>query len=248
MKIAHISDFHLRHHLPGSSSLEQRRSRNMPDRISEAVHRMAAQSPDLVAVTGDLVDHPFEGMDDPENIRAGEKDLRLVRDLFAPLTCPVAFLFGNHDRPASFQNIYGDLPHDFTVAGHRILLFFDHEAQDHFPERTHEQLERFQAALSDNNPHPQIHLQHYLIAPTRNEGYPHTYRNATVLKRALQKDSRVRLVLNGHYHAGEPLSRDGHVYFSTARAFCEPPHPFRIYTLTEDQITQAEHNLMEAHE
>jgi predicted MPP superfamily phosphohydrolase len=245
MKIAHISDFHLRHHLPGSSSLAKRQSRDMPDLISEAVNRIADQNPDLVAVTGDLIDHPFEGMDDPKNIRAGEKDLHLVRDLFSPLTCPVAFLFGNHDRPASFQKIYGDLPNDFTVTGHRILLFFDHEGPDHFPERTGDQLKRFQTALSDPHSNPQIHLQHYMIVPTRNEGYPHTYRNAGILKNALQKKDRVRLVLNGHYHAGEPLAREGHTYFSTARAFCEPPHPFRIYTLTSNEITQAEYLLGE---
>ena len=44
----------------------------------------------------------------------------------------------------------------------------------------------------------------------------------------------------GHYHRGEPLFREGDVHFSTAPAFGERPHPYRIYTLTESGIAQTE--------
>ncbi len=243
MKIAHISDFHLRHHLPGTSELPQRLSRQMPDLLVEAVEHIRAGSPDLVAVTGDLVDYPLDCLHAPDTVALGEKDLSLVREIFSPLSVPVAFLYGNHDHPDTFRKIFGCLPSDFDVAGHRILLFFDNEAQDHFPERIGEERERFLAALSDDDPRPQIHLQHYLIAPEHNGGYPYAYRDAGSLKAVLLKDPRVRLVLSGHYHRGEPLFREGGVYFSTASAFGEPPHPYRVYTLTAESIVQTERSL-----
>ena len=243
MKIAHISDFHLRHHLPGTSGISRRLSRRMPDLLTEAVAQIRAESPDLVAVTGDLVDYPFYGMCDPDRIALGEKDLRLVGEIFSAFTCPVAFLYGNHDHPESFHKIFGHHPADFDADGRRILLFFDDEVENHFPQRLGSERERFLAALADADPRPQIHLQHYLIAPERNEGYPHTYREAESLKEALLTDPRVRLVLSGHYHRGEPLFREGHIYFSTAPAFGEPPHPYRIYTLNGDDISQTERSL-----
>ena len=243
MIIAHLSDFHLRHHLPGTSGASRRLSRYMPDLLTEAVEKLRAEAPDLVAVTGDLVDHPFYGMHDPDLIALGEKDLRLIRDIFRPLTCPVAFLYGNHDHPTAFQKVFGDLPVDFGVAGRRILLFSDSEIDNHIPQRLEEQRERFLAALADDDPRPQIHIQHYLISPERNQGYPHTYREADSLKAALQADGRVRLALSGHYHRGEPLFQEGGVYFGVAPAFGEPPHPYRIYTLEEGRITQDERSL-----
>lgn len=246
MKIVHISDFHLRHHLPGTSTISRRLSRHMPDLISRAVDRIRRESPDLVVVTGDLVDHPFYGMHDAKLIALGEKDLRLVRERFAPLTCPVAFLYGNHDHPESFHRVYGDLPADFHVSGHRVLLFFDDEVDANFPQRMGIQRERFIAAMNDGDASPQIHLQHYLVAPERTGGYPHAYREAGSLKASLLADTRVRLVLSGHYHKGDSLFREGHVYFANAPAFGEPPHPFRIYVIDGGGVTQTECHLLRA--
>ena len=243
MKIAHVSDFHLRHHLPGTSTISRRLSRHMPDLISQAVDRIRGESPDLVVVTGDLVDHPFYGMRDPELIALGERDLRLVRERFAPLCCPVAWLYGNHDHPDSFHRVYGDLPADFRVAGHRVLLFFDDEVENNVPQRMGAQRERFIAVMNDADPSPQIHLQHYLVAPERTGGYPHAYREAGSLKSALLADGRVRLVLSGHYHMGDSLFREGRVHFANAPAFGEPPHPFRVYTIDEAGVTQTEFHL-----
>ncbi len=243
MRIAHISDFHLRHHLPGTASIAKRRSRDMPDLIHRAIQAIQAEAPDLVAVTGDLVDHPLDLMDDPETILLGEKDLRLVGDLFAPLTCPVAFLFGHHDRPESFRKVFQDLPNDFDVCNHRVLIFADNEAEDNCPERLGAERERFRGALEGNDPRSQIHLQHYLISPQHTGGYPHNYRDAESLEASISTDPRIRLVLSGHYHRGEtPITR-GSATFSTVPAFCEAPHPYLIYTLSEETVSHTEHHL-----
>jgi D-glycero-D-manno-heptose 1,7-bisphosphate phosphatase len=243
MKIAHISDFHLRHNLPGTSAISRRLSRKMPDLIQEAVRRIGDVNPDLVAVTGDLVDYPFYGMQDQDLLSIGLKDLALVRELFSPLTCPVAFLFGNHDHPQSFQETFGDLPTDFDVDGYRILLFMDEEVHNNFPQRIGNQRERFLEVIQDSDTRPQVHLQHYLISPINNQGYPHSYLEAESLQEAIEKDPRIRLVLSGHYHTGVPLFEAGGTCFSTAPAFGEPPHPFRIYECGVDGITQTEFSL-----
>ena len=243
LKIAHISDFHLRHHLPGTSTLPRRLSRRMPDLIAEAVARISDESPDLVAVTGDLVDHPFYGMHDAHLVALSEKDLRLIRERFSRLRCPVTFLPGNHDHPGAFARAFGNPTMDLGVNGHRILSFLDHEVAGHVPQRLGHERTRFQAALSDDDPRPQVHLQHYLIHPERNEGYPHTYREAESMREALQSDPRVRLVLSGHYHRGEPLHEVEKVAYGIAPAFVEPPHPYRIYSLTETNVTQTEYVL-----
>ena len=97
--------------------------------------------------------------------------------------------------------------------------------------------------LSDGDSRPQIHLQHYMIFPEPSGGYPYNYDDAAELKAALLADSRSKLVLSGHYHEGEDLMAEGHVSFATARAFREPPHPFRVYEITDAGITQAEYTL-----
>ena len=247
MKIAHISDFHLRHHLPGTSSISRRLSRKMPDLVAEAVRQIGDADPDLVAVTGDLVDYPFYGMHNRDLVAIGVKDLELVRELFSPLTCPVAFLFGNHDHPDSFREVFGDLPVDFEVEGSRILIFNDQEVQNNFSQRLGEQRERFLAALAEGDPRPQIHLQHYLISPIHNQGYPHSYLEAESLQEAVKGDARVRLVLSGHYHKGVSLFKEERTYFSTAPAFGEPPHPYRIYDIGSDVVTQTEHSLRDSY-
>jgi D,D-heptose 1,7-bisphosphate phosphatase len=215
----------------------------MPDLIARAVQGIRAESPDLVAVTGDLVDFPFYGWHDPDLVALGEKDLRLVRELFEPLSCPVAFLYGNHDHPDAFRRVFGNLDADFEVAGHRIIQYFDEEVDSHIPQRLGAQRVRFLAALKDDDPAPQVHLQHYLIAPEKNEDYPHTYRESESLRGALAADPRVRLVLSGHYHKGVDLFAEGHVHYSVAPAFGEPPHPYRVYDIAGEQVTQTEHRL-----
>jgi len=238
MRIAHLTDFHMRNHLPGTSILSRRLSRRVPDLLASAVDDISRRKPDLVALTGDLLDYPFYAMHDPELRKAAERDLRLVREILLPLTCPLAVVFGNHDHPDAFTSVFGDLPPEFTVCGHRVLTFYDREVENHIPQRMGPERERFLTALGDGDPRPQIHIQHYLVSPDRNEGYPHTYLEAGSIRCAMLEDPRVRLVLSGHYHRGEALRRDGHVHFATAPAICEPPHPYWVYTLGEGGVTQ----------
>jgi len=240
MKIAQLSDFHLRHHLPGDSLIAKRRSRLMPELIQLALAQIASHQPDLLAITGDLVDFPLDAMDDHTAIELGCKDLLLIREVFTQASCPVAYLYGNHDHPASYRKIFADQSLDHTVGDYRLLTFLDDEVRDNMAERLGDSRNLLTTAVDDADPRPQIHLQHYMVFPVRNEGYPHSYRDADQLHQAAAQSGKVRLSLSGHYHAGSPLQQHDGVWYATARAFCEAPHPFRIYELDGESTTATE--------
>lgn len=233
MRIAHISDLHLRHHLPGTASIAARLSRSIPARFAEALQQIKLHSPDLLVISGDFIDHPFEAWDDSETLEQGRRDLELIASLLEDSPYPLAVVHGNHDHLRIFEQVFGHIPNDQIVGGYRILTFRDDEGANHVPERIGQEQERFLAALSDTSSLPQIHIQHYVVWPERNEGYPHTYGTGEQMREAIINSGKVRLVLSGHYHTGVPLFADNGVWFATARGFTESPHPFHLYDLNE---------------
>jgi 3',5'-cyclic-AMP phosphodiesterase len=243
MKIAHISDFHLRLHLPGRSAVDQRLSRSIPQLLPQALEAIAAQKPDLLVVTGDLIDHPFEAMDSEENRRLGRLDLEWCAQAWRDFPCPVTVLYGNHDHPGLFKEVFVDQKIDQAVGPYRVLSFWDEEGESHVPTRQGAQWLRFESVLNDADPRPQIHLQHYLVAPRRDEGYPHTYDAKLELQQRIAAAGKVRLVLSGHYHPGEKLFEKQGTYYGVAPAFCQKPHLYRIYTLGGEKISCQEFSL-----
>ena len=240
MRLGHISDFHLRCHLAGTSTVLTRRSREMPEKINLAIQRFREENVDCVVVTGDLVDHPFEDMNIPEYLEKGEADLLLVRDLLDQLDCPVFVVYGNHDHPLLFRRVFSLREESSIVGDFRIHCFYDEEGRNNTPERVGGELERFLEATSNSDEYSQIHIQHYLLYPEKNDGYPHTYLNSTSLIKSASSSEKVTLALSGHFHPGENLVQYQGIYFAVAPAFCEPPHPFRIYDLSPP-IIQTQH-------
>jgi predicted MPP superfamily phosphohydrolase len=234
MRIAQISDLHLRHHLPGTASIAARLSRLMPEYLPTALNQIRALEPDLLVVSGDLLDYPMDELDDPTTQEQGRQDLQLIAGLLADLPFPIALVHGNHDHPALIDEVFGHIPNDQVVKGFRVLTFRDDEGENHVPIRTGKEQERFIAALNDSASPPQIHIQHYIVWPERNEEYPHTYGAGAQMRDAIIASGNVRLVLSGHYHRGVPLFLDKGVWFATARAFTEAPHPFTIYDIAEE--------------
>jgi 3',5'-cyclic AMP phosphodiesterase CpdA len=238
MRIAHISDLHLRHHLPGTASLATRLSRAMPQRFAAALEQIRAHAPHLLVISGDLIDYPMHALDDPISQKQGRQDLELVAGLLEEFPSPMALVHGNHDHPALFSQVFGHVPTDQIVNGFRILTFGDDEGANHVPVRASQEQARFLSALEDQDSLPQIHLQHYVVWPERNDDYPHTYGEGAHMRDAIIASGNVRLVLSGHYHIGVPLLFDNGVYFATARGFAEAPHPFNVYDIEEDGITE----------
>lgn len=215
----------------------------MFERVEEAIQRIRDHAPDVLVVSGDLIDAPFYGMNDAETVEKVEKDLRRLRERIDRVGCPVFYLFGNHDHRGAFETVFDDQTFDATIGGFRFLTFNDEEVHDNTAERLGADRERFNQALSGDDPTPQIHLQHYMVWPINNEGYPHAYREAAELKQLICDSGRVRLSLSGHYHRGADAAEIDGTWFATARAFCQAPHPYRIYDLAGDTVQQTEYTL-----
>jgi hypothetical protein len=113
------------------------------------------------------------------------------------------------------------------------------------PARQGDERARFEAALADADPRPQIHVQHYLLWPPIVADYPYNYVDAPNMAAAVAASGRVRLVLSGHYHAGLPPVRHGEVWYATAPALAEAPHRYWLYELTPDGLAWAEHTVEE---
>ena len=236
MRIAHVTDLHFRHYLPGTAAIPTRLSRRMPELLERAVDAIRDEPPDLLVLSGDLLDFPTDDLADEDLFVAAAEDLDLVREIIEDAECPFAVVHGNHDPQSLLREIFSDCPEDRVIAGHRVISFFDEEVTDNVPERLGAERDRFLAALKDAVSPPQIHVQHYLVWPIRNEGYPHSYRDAEDLHARIADSGRVRLVLSGHYHPGIEPFREGGTYFAAAPAFCEAPHRYWIYELTADKL------------
>ena len=56
----------------------------MPELIPQAIDEIRTLCPDVLVVTGDLIDVPFYGMDDPTTTDQVCQDLTLLKRLIAP--------------------------------------------------------------------------------------------------------------------------------------------------------------------
>lgn len=237
MKIAHLSDIHLRHHLPGTAAVPERQSREMPERLAAAVQAIAADQPDLLVISGDLLDYPLNAINDADAIQQGEKDLRLVAEILEGTGTPISLVHGNHDHPMLVRTVFNQLPMTRALAGHRVICFFDDEDIDNVPRRLGPSRQHFLDALADESSPPQIHVQHYVIWPRLNKDYPYTYQQGAWMRDLIADSGRVRLVLSGHYHKGVPLFQLGQTYFATVPAFSDPPHPYWLYEIGDRGVT-----------
>lgn len=245
MRIAHLSDLHLRHHLPGTAALATRACRAMPAVFERALAQVAAWAPDLLVLTGDLIDYPLDALDDPAMRAAGAADLRLLADLLATLPCAQMVVPGNHDPADLAREAFGHLGTELACGDYRVLGFWDREGPGHVPERPDDERRRFAAALADDDPRPQLHVQHYLFWPAVDAGYPYNYADAAELADAAATSGRVRLVLSGHYHDGFSPARHEGVWYATAPSLAETPHRLRLYELSRDDLTCWEHTVEE---
>jgi len=243
MRIVHLSDLHLRDNLPGMSDNPARLSRDMPKLLERAVDEIYDLSPDLFVVSGDLIDYPLDELDNPERQEQARKDLLLIGELLDEVERPTVLVFGNHDHPEVFRQVFEPLDSDIRVAGVRVLSFLDEEGPGHVPIRTGDQAQRFEKALAQRSAKPQIHVQHYVVWPERNDDYPHTYGEGAAMRDAILANGFVWMVLSGHYHPGiEPKQENG-TWFATAPAFCEYPHAYWVYELRRNSFTWSQREL-----
>jgi hypothetical protein len=228
MQLAHMTDLHLRYHLPED---QERRPWTDSDvqSLRSGLAALSAEEIELIVFTGDLVDVPK----DP-NLAATdavEADYELLKQILDASGLQYVALPGNHDGEEAMWNVLGKGPDVFDMGGFRFVRFCDHEHEHNVPRRISHERERFEHVLSDITSPPQVHLQHFVLAPSIDADYPYNYANADDLVQQIVDSGRVRLCLSGHYHPGtEPLT-EGETTFITAPAASRPPHPWLLYDL-----------------
>ena len=242
-RLLHFTDMHLRHHQPGTASNSKRLSRSMLAALERLEVRVRELVPDVVVMTGDLLDIPDEVIDgaspdgrpNAEWLLEAAADFQLVKDWFDGIGVPYLVIPGNHDHEATFTKVFGDTTGHRDEAGFRFFSFWDQLAADRQPERVGASADLFNAALNaPEHDCAQIHLQHYMIdPPTFSRGWQYEYKNADKMKHAVETGGRVRAVLSGHYHPGSLVVGAREIIHSLPPAFCEAPHAFRIYDFVD---------------
>lgn len=245
MRIAQITDLHMRHHVFGTSAIPTRRSREMPQLFQSALDQIRQSDIDVIALTGDLLDAPtwlerptlgFSHDDLEPWHHAAIADYAMLRDMLDEAAIPYIVLPGNHDSQQLMWQVFDAEENVREIAGYRFVRFNDSEHNGNIPRRFIPDRLRFDQEVDRENSLPQVHLQHYLIAPRLETGYPFNYLERDYLERRMAASPNVRLSLSGHYHKGiEPL-RVGETTFATGPAFGERPFRWRVYEVEGDSI------------
>ncbi len=254
MKLAHITDMHLRHHLPGTPPQAKRHSRDMPQMFAAALQQIVESGAEAIAVTGDLLDVPefliapipdFPAVDEVDWQRRVLADYELVRSALEATGLPWMVLPGNHDHEGLMWQVFDHGADVLDVAGVRLVRFIDREHECHIPRRYDPSRRRWEQMLADEGGPWQVHLQHYVVTPPLNEHYPHTYEEGEHIARHTAASGRVSLSLSGHYHPGTDVVGRGGMHFTTAPAFCQPPFIWRLYEIDEQrgEVTMQKHSL-----
>lgn len=246
LRILHLTDLHLRAALPGTADRRERLSRDMPDVLDRLAARLGDWTPDVIALTGDLLDVPDDVVDgsradrDPEghaaSLRNATADYRLMRGWLDGTGLATVVIPGNHDHRGAFSTVFDTLSPVMDLDGWRFAGFDDDLDAHRAPVRAGAEEARFGTLLDDPaDDRPQIHLQHYLMAPRVFRRSAYTYAGKADLARRVEGSTRVRCVLSGHYHPGALALGPTGVVYSTAPAFCETPFPFRLVDLDGDR-------------
>ena len=241
-RLLHFTDMHLRCDLPGTVNNPLRLCRDMPAALDRLARRIKEFAPDVLVMTGDVLDMPDEVIaggtpdDRPHDewMDDAKSDYRLVWEWFKATAVPFVVIPGNHDHEGAFAQIFGGPPKPRDIAGLRFFCFWDEWVDNRLPQRTGERKNLFENAMT-NPEHdcPQVHIQHYMIdPPTFAKGRRYDYQDARKMKRDVERSGRVRATLSGHYHPGSLVKENGVVH-SLPPAFCEAPHAFRIYDIDD---------------
>ncbi len=250
LKIGHITDLHARNFLPGSSAINRRRSRLMPALFTQALARFQAEKVDFIAVTGDLLDVP-EFLLTPDDyydhqpqpwLTDAIRDYQSFKDALDSTGIPYMVVPGNHDHEPTMWQVFDRSQNTLDLPGCRVYRFSDREWSGHVPRRLDRERVLFDTTLADGPQH-QIHLQHYVVTPALNKGYPHTYFESDWLVKRTVDSGKNILSLSGHYHEGTELLPHANAFFTTGAAFAQCPHPIRIYETGPGGISHQTINL-----
>lgn len=241
LKILQVTDFHLRWALAGHNGHVHRLSRHVPKLLDALTPRISDETPDLVAVTGDLLDVPHALLDGDKTydlktiVQQSLADYALVRRWLEGLGRPWMVLPGNHDYSPAFDVAFGTSPEVMQFGKFAVHAFRDWEQAGNQALRIGPSRARFEHLLENaTETSREIHLQHFVVRPHVDYNYPLLYGDSDdIAARVAQAPGR-RLLLSGHWHGGTPMVTIGHAQSAVCPAFCEPPHPYRVFEIAAD--------------
>jgi D-glycero-D-manno-heptose 1,7-bisphosphate phosphatase len=164
------------------------------------------------------------------------QDYQIIKESLEATGLPYAVVPGNHDLAEIFFEVFPPTAPDITANGFRVISFFDHEHQGNVPRRFTPSRDLFMKVLGDENPSPQIHLQHYLLIPSARSNYPYHYLEHQFLREQIEASGKVKLCLSGHDHQGSDPINEGSTRYNVSPGFCNAPHRWRIYDLSKDEM------------
>jgi 3',5'-cyclic AMP phosphodiesterase CpdA len=193
--IAQISDLHIKR--PGELAYQKVDTAAALTCCIDTLHSLVPR-PELVVVTGDLVDTP------------AAEEYEHLACLLAPLELPLAVIPGNHDSRTLLRAAFPAQPYaradgalDFTLAvGELNIILLDSSvpATD-YGELGADTLAWLDAMLARDEQRPALLFLHH---PPFLTGVEHMDRqnlhNAEELAKVLQRHPRVRLIAAGHVH------------------------------------------------
>lgn len=252
MRLAQITDLHARWHLPASAVQNKRESRKAFELLPLALERIAAWKPDLLVLTGDLLDvplcflYPSDYFQDPLEawLPLIRQDYLKLKDMLDASGLHYTVLPGNHDYEPVFWEVFDAEPRCFDCAGHRIYRFYDREWYKSIPHRIDRERRLFDVAMADKTALPQVHLQHYPVAPAIEADYPYNYFEADELRQRCATRHGPVLSLAGHYHEGSDLYSEGAAHFAVGAVFGQMPFTYSLYELGE-AVTMERRSLLD---
>lgn len=234
MILYHLTDLHWRQAIPGTSTYTIRQSRRMPELLSSFKNWLHDKEVDAVLITGDLIDAPFEDEREDVSNESIEEDYKQFNALLQEFPCPVLTVAGNHDDIPAYQK-YFEIKNKIEIDNINFYLFHDHQIGCEVPTRKRLHWNLFMEAMQDKQ--KQIHLQHYLIHPLRNDRFPHTYQEAEEMLTAIEASGKVILNCSGHYHQGYGPELYRGCTYSIVPSFSEEPFPFMRYEIKENSFS-----------
>ena len=253
MKLAHITDLHIRRHTPGLAPNSPARFREAYSVFLQALEKMKVEGVDRIILTGDIVDVP-ECVLNPTDyymdlshtfLPLVEKDYRLVRDALDATGIPYTIIPGNYDHIPTFLSVFPEAGKTVDQSGFRFVSYCDREWKNNIPHRHDRERKRMVAELADLASPPQIHIQHFLPYPIIEADYPFNYHDAKNITRLYSESGNVVLSLSGHYHPGTELTEKNGVTYATGEGFCEALFPYRIYTIDGKNVSMEEFQILE---
>jgi Icc-related predicted phosphoesterase len=231
MKLGFLTDLHFRNAVPGTSSIEKRRCRQMGDVLCRNLKLLKNEGVDLVVCGGDLVDEP----DHP----AALKDLAELRRIFDEAGVPTLVIPGNHDpHPDDFYKIFKRPDRVLRIGDIELITFCEDVPLTGAEDSERQDLAGMEKLFAKNSRDVRhtVVVQHYIIYPPIDSEYPYNYRNFSAIRAIMEESGRSIFSLSGHYHRGfDVIEKNGVSYFC-GKAMCEEPFPCYTVDLSGDEI------------